>query len=88
MNPDVPTGELQYVIPARTISGSAPEILDELDDMIEALKLVREAVVARMPKPANPRRRGWLERVREALVSGGHPATSANRYPSHGSVSR
>ncbi len=88
MTSDVRTEELEYVIPPRTISGSAQDILDELDDMVEALKLVREAVVARMPKPARPPRRGWFERVRDALAPGGHPATSANRYPTHGSVSR
>jgi type VI protein secretion system component VasF len=88
MDPDVETETLQYVIPSRTISGSAQEILEELDDMMEALQLVREAVVARTPKPARQPRRGWLERVRRALALDDHPAASAKRYPTHGSVSR
>ncbi len=82
------TERIEYVIPSRTISGSAVDILVELDDMIDALKLVREALVARMPKPARAPRPGWLARVWRALSSGDHAVPSVNRYPTHGSVSR
>ncbi len=43
-----------YEIPSRTITGSVPQLLEELDDMIDALQAVREAVVRRAPKPARP----------------------------------
>lgn len=49
---DTETTSPRYVIPARTISGSVPELLEELDDMMDALHLVREEVVRRAAKPA------------------------------------
>ncbi len=48
-----------YEIPSRTITGSVPQILEEIDDMIDALHTVREAVVKRAPRPARPARSGW-----------------------------
>jgi hypothetical protein len=59
---------VSYVIPSRTISGSAPQILEEIDNMMEALQTVREAVVRRAPKPARPAsNRRWRDRVGRAL---------------------
>ncbi len=81
-------GVVQYVIPARTLSGSAEDVLAELDDMIDALRLVRTVVVERMPKRARPPHPGWLTRLCEAVGLGGHDGLSAKRYPTHGSVSR
>lgn len=46
--------KVAYVIPSRTITGSVPQLLEEIDDMMEALQTVREAVVKRAPKPARP----------------------------------
>lgn len=81
MEPATETEELRYVIPARTISGSAQDILDELDDMMDALRLVREAVVEMTPKPARPRHDGWAARAWRAIAGGNghHPASSAKR---------
>ncbi len=58
------TEQVSYTIPSHTISGSVPQLLEEIDDMIEALRLVREAIVTRAPKPAQPPRRGWRGRLR------------------------
>lgn len=67
MQPEQDTGNIAYVIPARTLSGSVPQLLDEIDDMVEALHLVRATVVALSPKPALPSRLSWLGRCREWL---------------------
>lgn len=67
MEPDEDTGSVTYVIPARTITGTVPRILDEIDDMIDGLQLVRAAVVARAPKAALPVREKWHVRLRRAL---------------------
>ncbi len=57
-----------YVIPSRTITGSVPHIIEEIDDMMEALQTVREAVVQRAPKPARPATNGgWRGRVVRTL---------------------
>lgn len=62
--------KITYTIPPRTISGSAPQLLEEIDDMIDALRLVREAIEKRAPKPARPPGpRGWGRRVIGALRS-------------------
>lgn len=59
---------LSYEIPARTITGSPSQLLEEIDDMMDALQTVREAVVRRAPKPARPNdSRGWRARVAHAL---------------------
>jgi hypothetical protein len=88
MEPDVEGRKLRYVIPARTISGTAQEILAELDDMVDALQLVRTAIVERTPKPAWQPRRNWLVAAWRAFQHRRHEASSANRYPTQGSVSR
>jgi hypothetical protein len=60
--------KVSYVIPSRTITGSVPEIIEEIDDMMEALQTVREAVVKRAPRPARPASTGgWRGRVGRAL---------------------
>ena len=64
MDPDDETRAVTYVIPARTLSGSVPRLLAEIDDMVEGLQIVREAVLARAPKAA---RRPWHARLRNAL---------------------
>ena len=64
------TENLVYVIPARQITGSVPQILEEIDDMVEALQTVRDTVVARAPKPALPPEQGWRDRIRRALHLG------------------
>lgn len=74
MNADVETGTLHYVIPARTISGSAQELLEELDDMVAALQLVRQEIVSRTPKPAKdasplPAWARWVAGAGVALVA-------------------
>ncbi len=56
------TDKVTYVIPARTLSGSVPRLLEEIDDMVEALQLVRATIVAVAPKPACPPRSSWLAR--------------------------
>ncbi len=56
-----------YEIPARTLTGSPQQVLDEIDDMIDALRQVREFVVQRAPKPARPVEHGWRARVRWLL---------------------
>jgi len=59
---------VSYVIPPRTITGSVPQILEEIDDMMEALQTVRESVVRRAPKPARPAGNGgWRGRVGRVL---------------------
>lgn len=88
MERDVDTEKLRYVIPARTISGTAQEILDELDDMMDALRMVRAVVVERTPKPAWRPRERWLARAWRAIRRAQDDAVSAKRYPTHGSVSR
>ncbi len=57
--------KVSYTIPSRTISGSVPEILEEIDDMMDALRTVREAVVQRAPKPARSANghHGWRARL-------------------------
>jgi hypothetical protein len=67
MAPDDDAGKVTYLIPARTISGSVPQILDEIDDMVEGLQIVRQAVLARAPKPACPPRPSWHARLRHLL---------------------
>jgi len=54
-----------YTIPSRTISGSVPELLEEIDDMMDALRTVREAVERRAPKLAHPTNghHGWRARL-------------------------
>ncbi len=79
METDVATEKLHYLIPARTISGSAQDILEELDDMMDALRLVREEVVARTPKPAIDGHPGWLARTWRAIASRNHDGSSAKR---------
>jgi hypothetical protein len=60
--------KVSYVIPSRTITGSVPQIIEELDDMMEALATVREAVVKRAPKPARPATNGrWRGRMVRTL---------------------
>ncbi len=54
MDPERDEQKVSYEIPSRTIRGSVPEILEEIDDMIDALRTVREAVVRRAPRPARP----------------------------------
>jgi hypothetical protein len=63
MNPDADVQDQSYIIPSRTITGSPQQILDELDDMMDALRMVREAVVNRTPKPARPVEHGWRARL-------------------------
>jgi len=77
VEPDDDTGKVTYLIPARTMSGSVPQILEEIDDMVEALQVVREAVLARAPKPACPPRVRWHTRLRKALDSFASPHASA-----------
>lgn len=89
MDPGVEADGPQYVIPPTTLSGSGQDLLEQIDDMMDALQLVREAVVARMPKPARPRRVSVIVRLLHAITRPGrHGAPSAKRYPTHGSVSR
>ncbi len=57
----------KFVIPSRTLTGSPQQVLEEIDDMIEALRSVREFVVQRAPKPARPVEHGWRARVRWLL---------------------
>ncbi len=61
--------EVSYTIPSRTIRGTVPEIIEEIDDMMDALRTVREAVVARAPRTARPTNghRGWRARIRHVL---------------------
>jgi hypothetical protein len=73
------TEHLTYVIPARRITGSAPQILAEIDDMVEALQIVRETVVARAPKLARPPERSWGDRIRRALRLRQRAGTPANQ---------
>jgi hypothetical protein len=73
------TEHLTYVIPACRITGSVPQILAEIDDMVEALQTVRETVVARAPKLAHPPERGWRDRIRRALRFWRQAGTSATR---------
>ncbi len=61
--PEEETEQLSYTIPSHTISGSVPQLLEEIDDMIDALRLVREAIVRRAPKPARPPRHTWRGRL-------------------------
>jgi hypothetical protein len=79
MDPEDDDGKVCYLIPERTITGSVPQILEEIDDMIEALQLVREAVVRRAPKPARGayghRWRAWVGRA----LTRHEPATSSHR---------
>ncbi len=56
-----------YVIPSRTITGSPQQILEEIDDMMDALRMVRQAIVERAPKPARPIEHGWRARARWLL---------------------
>jgi hypothetical protein len=67
MSPEEHVQEESYVIPSRTITGSAQQVLDEIDDMMQALRTVREVVVRRAPKPARVAERGWRARVRRLL---------------------
>ncbi len=64
--------KVTYTIPSRTISGTVPEILDEIDDMMDALRTVREAVEQRAPKPARPGNghHGWRARIGRVLKGG------------------
>ncbi len=64
---DDETETITYTIPSHTISGSVPQLLEEIDDMIDALRLVREAIVKRAPEPARPARRGWRGRLRRTF---------------------
>jgi hypothetical protein len=80
MDPEDDDGQVSYVIPERTIAGSVPQILEEIDDMIDALRIVREAVVRHTPKPA----RGayghrWRARIGQALRFTGLRELSAKR---------
>ncbi len=59
--------ERSFVIPSRTLTGSPQQVLEEIDDMIDALRSVREFVVQRAPKPAHPIEHGWRARVRWLL---------------------
>ncbi len=61
------TETVTYVIPERKITGSVPQILEEIDDMMEALQTVRQVVVAKAPKLANPAANGWRARIRRVL---------------------
>ncbi len=68
MNREQDETTVTYEIPARTITGSPSQILEEIDDMMEALQTVREAVVQRTPKPAiPPNGHGWRVRLARAL---------------------
>ncbi len=60
--------EVTYVIPERRITGSVPDILEEIDDMMDALQTVRETIVRRAPRPARVGgRRGLRGRIGRAL---------------------
>ncbi len=56
-----------YVIPSRTLTGSPQQLLEEIDDMMDALRTVRDAVIRAAPKPARPIHQGWRARVRSLL---------------------
>ena len=60
MEPEHDAEHVSYVIPSRTITGTVPEIIEEIDDMMEALETVRQAVVQRAPKVARPASNGGL----------------------------
>ncbi len=82
IQPEPTTGNVTYVIPARTLSGSVPQLLDEIDDMVEALQMVRASVVALAPKPAIPPRLSWLGRCRQRLgFRPGRPRPKPGRLP-------
>lgn len=63
MDPERSGQDEGYVIPSRTITGSPQQILDEIDDMMDALRTVREVVLARSPKAARPAEHGWRARL-------------------------
>jgi len=63
MNPDERVPGQGYVIPSRTITGSPQQILDEIDDMMEALRTVRETVLRLTPRPTHVVEHGWRARL-------------------------
>ncbi len=71
MSTELDEETVSYQIPARTITGSPSQILEEIDDMMDALRTVREAVVQRTPKPACPTNGvGWRARLARVFRPG------------------
>ncbi len=79
---DEETEKVTYTIPSHTITGSVPELLEELDDMIDALRMVRETIEKRAPKPARPPRRTWRSRLLAVLRTRNRPARPPSHSPS------
>ncbi len=69
---------VNYLIPSRTISGSPEEAVAEIDDLVETLLAVRQAVEERASGPVRADRGGWPARVR-LLLPKHHAGLSANR---------
>ena len=68
MEREADSQEVTYVIPERRITGSVPDILEELDDMMDALRTVRETIERRAPRTARgSARRGMRGRIGRAL---------------------
>jgi hypothetical protein len=67
MDNEFEAGELTFLIPARTLTGNVSQLLGEIDDMIGALEMIREVVLARAPKPANPPKQPWWASLRHAF---------------------
>lgn len=61
------TEDLRYVIPARTLAGSARDVLGQLDELILALEAMRESLATRAAVgaiTARDRRNGTPPRAR------------------------